>query len=223
MEIIIFFIVIAVIISNAKKKAAAQAKAEVIDTTKKPHVKRQTLYNQSRQETVPNQARRQTVPNQPRTEKSAIQLKEEIWSRLSEESKAKMSQRDTYQQMTLNDLPKNSADRDISAADQIRNRRMEERNTSILDRAKGNNAENAKDVTLITMEAEHNHSERVALATHHHPEDNLEESMLGSVEDLMVKGYDGNLCFERDFLGEAMDMISRFTAPSEIKDYSANK
>ena len=27
----------------------------------------------------------------------------------------------------------------------------------------------------------------------------------------MVKGYDGNLSFERDFLGEAMDMINRFT------------
>ena len=58
---------------------------------------------------------------------------------------------------------------------------------------------------------------------HNHPEDILQESMLGSVEDLMVKGYDGNLCFERDFLGEAMDMISRFTAPSEIPDYSMPK
>lgn len=38
-----------------------------------------------------------------------------------------------------------------------------------------------------------------------------DESLLGSVEDLMVKGYDGNLNFERDFVGEAMDMINRFT------------
>lgn len=27
----------------------------------------------------------------------------------------------------------------------------------------------------------------------------------------MVKGYEGNLCFERDFVGEAMDMVSRFS------------
>ena len=39
-----------------------------------------------------------------------------------------------------------------------------------------------------------------------HAED---ENLLGSVEDLMVKGYDGNLSFERDFVGEAMDMINR--------------
>ena len=87
----------------------------------------------------------------------------------------------------------------------------------------GINIENAKDVTLATMEEEHNHSERVAPAVHHHPEDHLEESMLGKVEDLIATGYDGNLCFERDFLGEAMDMIGRFTVPSEIMDFRENK
>ena len=37
--------------------------------------------------------------------------------------------------------------------------------------------------------------------------------LLGTVEDLMVKGYDGKLSFERDFLGEAMDMINSFCIP----------
>jgi hypothetical protein len=71
------------------------------------------------------------------------------------------------------------------------------------------------------MEAEHNHSERVSAAEHHHPEDIIPDNMLGSVEDLMVKGYDGNLCFERDFVGEGLDMISRFTVPSEVPEYSS--
>ena len=66
---------------------------------------------------------------------------------------------------------------------------------------------------------EHNHSERVSPAEHHHPEDVMSENMLGKVEDLMIKGYDGNLCFERDFIGEAMDMISRFSVPSDIPDF----
>lgn len=95
--------------------------------------------------------------------------------------------------------------------------RREERNTTILQRAKGNVNEQKEDVTLNTMEAEHNHSERVSAAIHNHPEDIIPENMLGSIEDLMIKGYDGNLCFERDFVGEAMDMISRFTVPSEVK------
>lgn len=87
-------------------------------------------------------------------------------------------------------------------------------------RAKSNADANKVDVTLHSMEAEQNHSERVAPAEHHHPEDVMPESMLGSIEDLMIKGYDGNLCFERDFIGEAMDMISRFTVPSDVPDFS---
>ena len=83
--------------------------------------------------------------------------------------------------------------------------------TTIVDRAKANVEEKKVDVTLETMEAEHNHSERVSAAVHHHPEDVMPENMLGNIEDLMIKGYDGNLCFERDFVGEGLDMISRFT------------
>lgn len=108
----------------------------------------------------------------------------------------------------------------MSASERIKVRRAEERNTTILQRAKGNVAETKEDVTLNSMEAEHNHSERVSAAVHDHPEDILSENMLGSIEDLMIKGYGGNLCFERDFVGEAMDMISRFTVPSEIPDFS---
>jgi len=85
------------------------------------------------------------------------------------------------------------------------------KNPTILERAIANAEEDKVDVTLQTMEEEHNHSERVAPAIHHHPEDIISENMLGTVDDLMIKGYDGNLCFERDFVGEAMDMISRFS------------
>lgn len=103
---------------------------------------------------------------------------------------------------------------------QVQASRMEARNTTILQRAQANAEEDKVDVTLETMEAEHNHSERVSAAEHHHPEDVMPESMLGNIEDLMIKGYDGNLCFERDFVGEAMDMISRFTVPSDVPDFS---
>lgn len=112
---------------------------------------------------------------------------------------------------------------DMTAAERIRARRMEEKKTTILQRAKGNASENKEDVTLNTMEAEHNHSERVSAAEHHHPEDIIPENMLGSVEDLMIKGYDGNLCFERDFVGEGLDMIGRFTVPSDIPEFSSSE
>ena len=34
--------------------------------------------------------------------------------------------------------------------------------------------------------------------------------MFGSVEDLIAMGYSGNLEFERDYLGEGVDMINNF-------------
>lgn len=97
------------------------------------------------------------------------------------------------------------------AMQQVHAARMEANNTSILQRAMANADEDKVDVTLETMEAEHNHSERVSAAVHHHPEDIIPDNMLGNVEDLMAKGYDGNLCFERDFVAEGLDMISRFS------------
>lgn len=42
------------------------------------------------------------------------------------------------------------------------------------------------------------------------PKEPETSQILGDVSDLMVKGYDGNMTFERDFLGEAMDMINSF-------------
>ena len=98
-----------------------------------------------------------------------------------------------------------------SAMKQVQESREAANTTTIVDRAKKHTEEKKVDTTLETMEAEHNHSERVSAAVHHHPEDIIPENMLGSVEDLMVKGYDGNLCFERDFVGEGLDMISRFS------------
>ena len=117
---------------------------------------------------------------------------------------------------------KDTSTQRASAMQQVYEGRMEARNTSILQRAKANAEEDKVDVTLETMEAEHNHSERVSVAEHHHPEDIIPENMLGNIEDLMIKGYDGNLCFERDFVGEGLDMISRFTVPSDVPDFSSN-
>ncbi len=120
-----------------------------------------------------------------------------------------------YEQITLQQQNR-------SAMQQVRAGRMEARTTSILNRAVKNADEDKVDVTLETMERQHNHSERVSSAEHHHPEDVIPENMLGNIEDLMIKGYDGTLCFERDFIGEAMDMISRFTVPTDVPDFSKN-
>ena len=98
--------------------------------------------------------------------------------------------------------------------------------TNIVDRAKQNTNKYAEDTTLEQLEKDHKHSERESKAEaayvakereehrklHTEPIPPVEEeSLLGSVQDLMIKGYDGNLSFERDFVGEAMDLLNSFT------------
>ena len=98
--------------------------------------------------------------------------------------------------------------------------------TNIVDRAKQNTNKYAEDTILEQLEKEHKHSERESKAEaayvakereehrklHTEPIPPVEEeSLLGSVQDLMIKGYDGNLSFERDFVGEAMDLLNSFT------------
>ena len=102
------------------------------------------------------------------------------------------------------------------ARQQIYKSRMEAKNTTILQRARANADEDKDDVTLRSLEESHGHSAHVAPAVHNHPEDEIPENMLGKIEDLMVKGYEGDLCFERDFVGEAMDMVNRFSMGGSV-------
>ena len=104
-----------------------------------------------------------------------------------------------------------------------------QKNNSIVDRAKLNNAKLAEDETLKEIEALHGHKETHASEKVQHDaacqalkhDDNAvlaEESLLGSIDDLMAKGYSGDLNFDRDFIGEAMDMIASFTVPDTVPD-----
>lgn len=111
-----------------------------------------------------------------------------------------------------------------------------QKQADILTRAQQNVKKYEADVTLEELEQDHDHTEKAARtisreellqkkAAHPHDAAHVSaaveaesESLLGSIEDLMVKGYDGKLSFERDFVGEGMDMISRFTVPDTIPD-----
>lgn len=110
--------------------------------------------------------------------------------------------------------------------------RQQQRKQTIVDRAKQNTARYQADTTKQQMEREHRHSESVkttgvkeyaAAQKEAHPHDAAhvakeldaqDGTLLATVEDLMVKGVDTSLSFERDFLGEAMDMINSFSMPS---------
>ena len=99
-------------------------------------------------------------------------------------------------------------------------------NPDIVQRAVKNNARFADDTTQKELETMHGHSEaqqrlaqehsRNCQTLHTKAADGAKiieaetQRMFGSVEDLIAMGYSGNLEFERDFLGEGLDMINNF-------------
>lgn len=104
--------------------------------------------------------------------------------------------------------------------------RPQQSNPDIVQRAVKNNARFADDTTQKELEAMHGHSEaqqklaqehsRNCQTLHTKAADGAKiieaetQSMFGSVEDLIAMGYSGNMEFERDFLGEGLDMINNF-------------
>lgn len=97
----------------------------------------------------------------------------------------------------------------------------------IVKKAKGNNEKLMKDQTLLELEKAHGHSEKHQKTKVEHSavchtinkDDNAiiaSESVLGSVEDLIVKGYSGDINFGRDFISEGLDMIAGFTVPDTV-------
>ena len=199
-ELIFLIVIIAFVCKKAGVALDLSNQVEVLDKNKNPW--EGVAYQETKQATRVQSARTQIQ------QQTAQAVQEQI---------AK-----TKQRIMESRGMKDTSTQRSSAMQQVNEGRMEARNTSILQRAKANVEEDKVDVTLETMEAEHNHSERVSVAEHHHPEDIIPENMLGKIEDLMIKGYDGNLCFERDFVGEGLDMISRFTVPSDVPDFSSN-
>lgn len=162
----------------------------------------------STQKTVQQNSTYNTRANQQQTSYNAQQ---NAYARLTQQKR----------QMTAADRAKLDAYRQQKATAQ-----PAAKPTNIVERAKQNANKYEEDTTLEQLEKEHKHSERESKAEaayvakereehrklHTEPIPPVEEeSLLGNVQDLMIKGYDGNLSFERDFVGEAMDLLNSFT------------
>lgn len=138
-----------------------------------------------------------TQPNKPRPQQKQIQ---QIWNSMQNTVQSGMNAlNQTYQQ---------------------------KQQPQMQQRAVKNNARFADDTTQKELETMHGHSEaqqkmaqehsRNCQTLHNKAADGAKiieaetQSMFGSVEDLIAMGYSGNLEFERDFLGEGLDMINNF-------------
>ena len=149
-----------------------------------------------------------TQPNKPRPQQKQIQ---QIWNSMQNTVQSGMNAlNQTYQQKPQPQIQQ----------------RAQQSNPDIVQRAVKNNARFADDTTQKELEAMHGHSEaqqrmaqehsRNCQTLHTKAADGAKiieaetQSMFGSVEDLIAMGYSGNLEFERDFLGEGLDMINNF-------------
>lgn len=158
-----------------------------------------------------------TQPNKPRPQQKQMQ---QIWNSMQNTVQSGMNAlNQTYQQKPQPQRP------------QMQQRvqpqpRPQQSNPDIVQRAMKNNARFADDTTQKELEMMHGHSEaqqrikqehsRNCQTLHSKAADGAKvieaetQSMFGSVEDLIAMGYSGNLEFERDFLGEGLDMINNF-------------
>lgn len=151
-----------------------------------------------------------TQPNKPRPQQKQMQ---QIWNSMQNTVQSGMNAlNQTYQQR--------------AQQSQRPQQRPQQSNPDIVQRAVKNNTRFADDTTQKELETMHGHSEaqqrlaqehsRNCQTLHTKAADGAKiieaetQSMFGSVEDLIAMGYSGNLEFERDFLGEGLDMINNF-------------
>lgn len=151
-----------------------------------------------------------TQPNKPRPQQKQIQ---QIWNSMQNTVQSGMNAlNQTYQQKQQPQMQQRA--------------QPQQSNPDIVQRAVKNNARFADDTTQKELEAMHGHSEaqqrmaqehsRNCQTLHTKAADGAKiieaetQRMFGSVEDLIAMGYSGNLEFERDFLGEGLDMINNF-------------
>lgn len=177
-----------------------------------------------------NAGGKNTQLNKPRPQqKKQVQ---QIWNSMQNTVQSGMNAlNQTYQQKPQPQRPQMQQRAQQPQRPQMQQRvqqqqRPQQSNPDIVQRAVKNNARFADDTTQKELETMHGHSEaqqrikqehsRNCQTLHSKAADGAKvieaetQSMFGSVEDLIAMGYSGNLEFERDFLGEGLDMINNF-------------
>ena len=177
-----------------------------------------------------NAGSKNTQPNKPRPQ----QQMQQIWNSMQNTVQSGMNAlNQTYQQKPQPQMQQRAQQPQRPQMQQrVQQPRPQQRvqpqqsNPDIVQRAVKNNARFADDTTQKELETMHGHSEaqqrmvqehsRNCQTLHTKAADGAKiieaetQSMFGSVWDLIAMGYSGNLEFERDFLGEGLDMINNF-------------
>ena len=180
-----------------------------------------------------NAGSKNTQPNKPRPQQQ--RQMQQIWNSMQNTVQSGMNAlNQTYQQKPQPQMQqraqqpqKPQMQQRVQPQQRTQQRvQPQQSNPDIVQRAMKNNARFADDTTQKELETMHGHSEaqqriaqehsRNCQTLHTKAADGAKiieaetQSMFGSVWDLIAMGYSGNLEFERDFLGEGLDMINNF-------------
>lgn len=179
-----------------------------------------------------NAGSKNTQPNKPRPQQQ--KQMQQIWNSMQNTVQSGMNAlNQTYQQKPQPQmLQRAHQPQKPQMKQRVQQPRPQQRvqpqqsNPDIVQRAMKNSARFAEDTTQKELETMHGHSEaqeriaqehsRNCQTLHNKAADGAKiieaetQSMFGSVWDLIAMGYSGNLEFERDFLGEGLDMINNF-------------
>lgn len=211
MEFLIFVIVLALIGMNINK---ANNKAKESTQPNRPRPQQPQRNNRSSWTGKTQMNRQQTWGGQ---QQQPQMNRQQTWN--SQQPQPRNSQ--AYAQQNGRQMTWNGQTASQGKRPQMQNGQAQQ--PDIVQRAVANNARFEEDTTREAIEVMHGHSEAEHKVEMEHSRNcqtlgkdsnnNIEaesQSMFGSVEDLIAMGYSGNLEFERDFLGEGLDMINNF-------------
>ena len=205
---LLWFIILCVIIGSRVSRENKKNQNRNLNKPQMPQQQRMAqqpqMPQQQRMPQQPQMARQQRMPQQPQM----VQQQQ----RMPQQPQMARQQQSMPQQKMPEWLKNSGVYR--PGTDTVRKAQPD-----IVVRAKINNDHFNEDDTLAEIEKMHGHKENeppirieheAVCMTHAADADAAfpQESIFGSAQDLIVKGYDGNMDFDRDFIAEAMEMIN---------------
>ena len=177
------------------------------------NLSREKKKNQDRNLNRPQMPQQQRMPQQPQMARQQQRMPQQPQMARQQRMPQKPRQQQSMPQHKMPEWLKNSG------VYRPGNDTAKKTQPDIVARAKINNDHFNEDDTLAEIEKMHGHKENeppirieheAVCMTHAADADASypQESIFGSAQDLIVKGYDGNMDFDRDFIAEAMEMIN---------------
>lgn len=193
MDIIFLVIIIGVILSKAQKKKAKEAEQPKPNQPRTAQPVPNREFRPKPSQPKPNQP----VPNQPRTAQRTQPTHPTQRTQPSAEERLKMQNLKAELQKKHGSAKKAQQKPTVDI--------LLPKEENIVNRASDNVLENDADILRMQMDAarEDNYGSSIAGIQ-------MESPLMKEVEDLMIKGYDGELTYVRDFVAEGIALLNSY-------------